>query len=596
MSRKTRQCVVVSVVTATVLFITIALLKQHFSHVAAREEDQWRFAYRPASWNLITRIQRYPLFSGEEPDWEALVRHEDPFVRAAAALAIGREAAPDNIRLLTPLLNDDFQFTRKSALWALMQFRSLSIKKPLFSVIGSWEYLIEENGSTLIGSSSRLVGFFRRIALSTKLLDMPLADRRAWLKTPEATKWIPTLEGPAYRDYGIYSRSNKAAVSFEESTWDAGDKVLMRIRSVRSISSNSKRSRISGRGDWFGVNIAGQIATKSERTQRRRIESELLEFDPNGLILTDQSLTPEVPLSPGIYLFCFRGQTPADAMHIARVQRSEEAEESIPDLLNRLNDSDDRRLSKTVYSIAEHRVKAAIPKLIGLFRESGAKSENPHNFAIAEAFGRIGDSRAVPHLLDFPFIHNLDVLGDTSLALKSFGPDAYPHCEHLILAWKDTVDRYRSSLEPRPIEIRKRSQLEKMRPVLALEMSLRILGHAGSEKVDRVRLKLIQELASDAKELTEGGFSPVLLVLRSAILAVACKHPDDVVEAIWATRANSAVTQEILSELRKPRTPGAKQVCLALWERLQKHPGKYPRIESYMKGKVLSRVAPDFKP
>jgi hypothetical protein len=342
--------------------------------------------------------------------------------------------------------------------------------------------------------------------------------------------------------------------------------------------------------------MAGQVSRRSERTQRRIIESELLEYDPNGSIVADQSLTPKAPLPPGVYLFCFHGRTPGGSMNIARVQRSEEAEGSIPELLNDLNDSDDLKLSKAVCSMGEHRVRAAVPKLIKLFRESGAKPESPHNSAIVEALGKIGDPRAIPHLLEFSLFHNRRIIGSTSLALKSFGPEAYPCCEQHILMWRDTVDQYYSSLEPRPIEIRTRTQFEKMRPVLALEMSLRILGDAGSEEVDRARLELIQELASDAGELTNGEFSPVLVVLRTAILAVANKHADDVIEALWATRVNPIVTQDILSQLRRPGVAGARRVCLALWERLQKHPGEYPKIKSYMRGNVLRDVAPDFRP
>lgn len=71
-------------------------------------EDLWRSGYRGATLDRIDPLQRYPLWVADpEPDWDSLREDEDPSVRAATALAIGRVAKVELRRSLTPLLDDD---------------------------------------------------------------------------------------------------------------------------------------------------------------------------------------------------------------------------------------------------------------------------------------------------------------------------------------------------------------------------------------------------------------------------------------------------------------------------------------------------------
>lgn len=97
---------------------------------AEQKDDEWRFGYRSESWKLIEAIQSYPLCSSKEPNWLKCSQDDDPYVRAAVALAIARKRDVKLIPVLDPLLFDEFPLTRKCALWALLRMGDPAIKDP----------------------------------------------------------------------------------------------------------------------------------------------------------------------------------------------------------------------------------------------------------------------------------------------------------------------------------------------------------------------------------------------------------------------------------------------------------------------------------
>ena len=159
-----------------------------FLSMSARAEGVWTSGVSVEPWERIETLQKYPLLaSAPAPDWESLCNDDNPLVRTAVALAIGRMGDPRLIPLLVPLLEDKWPITRRCALRALLQMDSPLVKEPLLKVIGSWEDL----DTSLSGMHNSML--FRRIGLPRELTGMRLSDRRSWLEKFEAAEWKPAF-------------------------------------------------------------------------------------------------------------------------------------------------------------------------------------------------------------------------------------------------------------------------------------------------------------------------------------------------------------------------------------------------------------------
>ena len=173
-----------------------------------QENDPWQPDFKLESWQYIEILQKYPVLTSVEPDWQKLVYDDNPYVRAAVALAIGRARQPDLIPILSPLLLDEFLLTRKCALWALIRMKSPLIKEPLLQVISSWEDLIEKTESP--PGFNDIYTLFNKIGLPTKLLNISLIERQAWLQNFDAVAWNITFKkrNPILQYSSLYKRTH----------------------------------------------------------------------------------------------------------------------------------------------------------------------------------------------------------------------------------------------------------------------------------------------------------------------------------------------------------------------------------------------------
>ncbi len=553
------------------------------------EDDPWQFNFNLESWQRIEIIQKYPLLTSVEPDWQKLVYDDNPYVRAALALAIGRARQPELISILSPLLFDEFLLTRKCALCALIHMKSPLIKEPLLHVISSWEDLIEKTESPPgFNDIYTLEPFFNEIGLPKKLLNISLMERQVWLQNFDAASWNITFKesGPTL-PYSTWDNRTQLTFSLEKSHWNAGDKIKLFTLAQRPQGGKTVKGEIfEGRGRWYEVSPNGQIRNIcdfDDRQIRFYIKSGIVVLEPGENIQFEIQL--KTPPMPGVYLlYTLDGHGPGEYF-LTRVQRSETFEKSISGLLQNLNKS-------KIDLIGQHRVKAAVPQLIEIFIENGTKSNNPVNWWIANAFARIQDPRAIPVLLEYTHLRDWDVMGDTSRALREFGPLAYPYYEQRILSWKDTVTQYMAAIDSISHREEYPFQSPQTRDMLSLEMSLRLLGSNGSEDVDQARLDLVNHLASEPiiRKYKENDF-PFLTVFRETVLALASNYPDQAVEAIWSVNNKSQIYGEVLSGLRQRKPDTARWIYAALWQRLQDQPETNPEFKTYLR-KIITDFAP----
>jgi len=577
-----------------------------------KKNGEWRFGYRSESWNLIEAIQSYPLCSSKEPNWSKCSQDDDPYVRAAVALAIGRKRDVKLIPVLDPLLFDEFPLTRKCALRALLRMDDPAIKDPLLDVIGSWDKL----GSDLFVEHDNILSFlFNRLILPKGLLAASLSDRLARLEKLDVSTINITTKKPDPRLYALRDGRTQITACLEKSCWDAGDQPKIHmlahrpdfIKDIkgkiidtptrlyvvdpngqrRTIHKALKGRMIEGRGRWYDVTTNGQIRNITDFDDRRirfDVKSDVVTWEPgvNNQIETKLN-TPPIP---GIYLLNIHNGHTHREYFLARVQRSESFEKTIPDLLENIKNSG------TIKLLGQHKVKASVPRLIEIFREYGTKSDNPINFIIAEAFARILDPRAIPVLLEYPHLRDWGVGGDTSQALKEFGHLAYPHYEQRILVWENTLTRYIVATKVKPYRDEHTLKSPECREMFALEMSLRLLGQNSSKEVDQARLNLVNQLTREFKNQKYKDDLPVLVVFRAAILAIAPIHPQHIVEVIWNLRGSSKICSEFISELRMRNPELAKPICWVLWDNLKNEPQEYPEFKKLLQ-KTLSQIAPE---
>jgi len=577
-----------------------------------QKDDEWRFGYRSESWKLIEAIQSYPLCSSKEPDWLKCSQDDDPYVRAAVALAISRKRDVKLIPVLDPLLFDEFPLTRKCALWALFQMEDPIIKDPLLNVIASWDKL----GSDLFIVHDNILSFsFGKLRFPKRLLATSLLDRIARLEKFDVSTLHITPKKPDPRLYTMGDGRTQITASLEKSCWDAGDQPEIHLLAhrpdfrkdikgkivdtptrlyvvnpngqIRTILKALKGRMIEGRGRWYAVTANGQtrtIVAFDDRRIRFDVKSDIVTWEPG--VNTQIETKLKTPPIPGVYLLNINDGHGHLQYFLARTQRSESFEKTIADLLENIKNPG------TIKLLGQHRVKAAVPRLIEIFRENGTKSDNPINFKIAEAFAQILDPRAIPVLLEYPHLRDWDVGGDTSRALREFGHLAYSYYEQRILAWENTLTRYIAAAKDKPYRDEPSLESPECREMFALEMSLRLLGPNGSQEADQARLNLVNRLTRELEDQKYKDDLPILVVFRAAILAIAPIHPQHTVEVIWNLRSSNRICSELISELRMRNPEVAKPICLVLWERLKNEPQEYPEFKRILQ-KTLSRIAPE---
>jgi hypothetical protein len=569
----------------TVLFLCLlnisALLPIPCKATEHNTNDLWRSGYRSDSWRVIEDIQRYPMFTDESPDWEMLVDHNDPYVRVATIFAIARANDPNLIPLLTPLLLKGTQLDRNCGVFSLWSLQNSDIRTPILEIIGNWEDLRSANR---LLRPLTMYDLFARLKLPTLLLDLSLSERKAWLETFDVSAWNPVLRRVDLGRESSYDHRSEVYMSLEKSHWDDGNTVKYKIGVCRPKGKMILDILVEARGEWSEISSTGKIRRAHPR--QISINRIIKELKPKELRKIEGLITHKKSLSPGVYMLRLLGSM-RYGYFIVRVQRSEEIENKIPELLEGIGQN------KNIEILGEQRIQAAIPGLIKAFRENGLNKNNFVNGKIAMAFARIQDARAIPVMLEYPSIRGGDLISDTSGALGEFGAAAYPYYEKRILGWKKYIDRYVSSVDSKfkllePVFGATRNHERKL---LSLMISLRLLGSNGSEKIQKARLELMLQLSQQIDDNTYQKYSLIVAVLANAVVANASVHTDQTIEAIWATRNSPRVCIKLLAELRREEKRVVKPIYAKLWQRLQKESQRNQKVESYLR-EALTRIAP----
>lgn len=495
-----------------------------------------------------------------------------------------RNAAPAS--LLSDLVEDDSTLVRQCALWAVTQVKDPCIKDPLIKVLSSWEQLLDwRDESRLPVSRSLLFEFFDEVTLPTHVLSMTLSERRAWLRSVGISEWTPTFYDPTARAPWVGDRWTVISVCLERSHWDADDRVTVRLGAQWNHPERSRSVNIDGHAVWHAVNAMGEVMEGGGRGRGAHVAARTKPLEPNQSTWVDDVLMMREPPDPGVYLFVFRGQTRPHYCCLVRVQRSDEYERRVSELL------EDVGRAEAVKSLGRHRVRAAVPQLVAQFRDNVEQQDVGMSMLVAEALGRIGDPRAAPALLEYPYVSNRGHIGDTAQAIREIGPSTYPHCERRILKWRATLADYVEAKRKNRWEQDEDMRAPAVRNMLGLEMAMRTLGPRGSDEAVAAQLDLIVTLTAQFSQgLHERALSPIV-VFRRAVVALAGQKPDVVVEAIWATRNRYDVSRELLKELRASDPAIARPICIQLWKQLQGDPNVSPDFRDSLE-RAVRRAAP----
>ena len=490
-------------------------------------EDPWRSGCRLESWGRIERIQRYPLFDPQAPDWAALCKDADPVVRAAAALGVGRTADARLVALVVPLIDDPSPLARECALWAALQMDSPAVIDPVLKVVATWQKL--EGGMAVCDPY-----LIARIGLPFDLAREPLRVRAEWVRKLDPSMCMPVRpERPDWQP--------QVAMCAGKSQMDSGDslhvRLLVTVR-LREGERLSTRQLLDSCGYWCPLN-PGPRGERELYNQRlffpRDLEggAEPRELaSPDAMHHTFEAVisTSRKPVPPDVYVFRAFGASPP---LLLRVTRSAEMEKRVAELAAK---PDNAKL------LGEQRVAAAVPALIEQFRKNAGKN----NFAVAGALARIGDPAAIPVLLEHPFMRDDDVIGDASGAVALFGEAARAHCEKRVVAWKDALAQGDEG-------------------VARLMACLHVLGPNASGEAEKALLDLIEHL-SKKTALSDRGWE--LYLLATALCAVAPRSPDKVVEVIWGMRGRPA-GQALVANLRSMDDDALLPIATALWRRVK---------------------------
>jgi HEAT repeat protein len=502
-----------------------------YAPAAARGEDPWTPGFELPAWKSIDRLQKYPYpDAAPVPDFAALCRDREPLVRAAACMAIGREADPRRLPLLVPLLQDSSPIVRKFALAALLRLDTSEIKGPLLEVLGTWEELtppLAVGGNQALGLA--------RLGLPNWLVgsNTSLADRRRWLAEFDASQWRMTFPTPQHDLTGDDGRTT-VWLTIPAAELDADSQIRLRIVIRRHGGTHAVRGRLHEVGVLREIQFDDLTQLKLVPIGEPLVKDLEVNLPPEATHEYDVLAgVSRGKLLPGVYLL-EAGQ--ADWPLFVRIRRSRQTQDEIPKLISQATDV------KAIKRLRDERVQAAVHALLGVFTANA----HQNNFQAADALARIGDPRAVPVMLQFPRMTAGDSGVDTYSALSRFGEagdDEYSRC---ILDWKSRLD---DDADP------------------TLQLSLKLLSSRGTREVDSARLELTRTLAqSITNDQTNQNYRR-LGILRSALPAMAQKHPQELTDALWTLRDRPQVWAHLLNEFRLERSAWSSQIVVGLYER-----------------------------
>lgn len=482
--------------------------------VSISKDDQWQYGYVADSWKTIESIQQYPLINTKEPDWEALSASGNPFIRTAAALAIGRTKNPELIPILEPLLSDAFSLTRTSAFWALVQMRHPATNGLLEIFLSEWD--------------DRVI--FHNYELGIKKyydLSDPLKEKRLFegiISSPQGEKG------------NFPNNRNQLSFSLKKSIWNSSLKCDEQII-ARRIKDNGS-GKIIARAHKTPVEYKNDdIDAVSGSTVY--VNSSLVEVDSTGKTLAYELLKErhyKSELYPGVYLYEVLSDKP-DNIFLIRVQRSKEVEEKIPEVLKGDFDRD------ALEFLDKYKVRAAVPRLIETIENNSEKFTDEDNQLYLSALVGIGDPSAIPVLLnntcgchwheDSPwYFTSWGLIG----ILERFGSVAYPYCVEQVLKWREILN----SDEHRSIHV--------------LEDCLQFAGERTQGELNDVFLSLAGKLTEDLLGQEKGRCQDGCLqlsMLANSIEVVERYHPEEVAEIIWKLRDHPFLKDCLLRRVQR---------------------------------------------
>jgi hypothetical protein len=448
--------------------------------VSISKEDPWRYGYISDSWETIESIQQYPLINTKEPDWEVLSASEDPFIRTAVALSIGRTKNPELIPILEPLLSDAFSLTRTSAFWALVQMRHPATNRLLESFYSKW-------GKRGI--------IFHNYELSS---------------------------GIYYDLHSPYNGRKQLSFSLRKSVWNRG------LKGDEQIIAR-----------WIKDNGSGKIIAQAHKTPVEYknddidavsgstvyVNSNLVEVDSTGTTLASELLKErqyKSELYPGVYLYEVLSDKP-DNIFLVRIQRSKEVEEKIPKVLKGDLDREAHEF------LGKYKVRAAVPRLIEIIEENSEKFTDEDNYHYSSVLAGIGDPRAIPVLLKNTCgcHRGLDSYGFSFRSsglleiLEGFGAVAYPYCAEQVLKWREILNS------------------DDHRSIHVLEDCLQFADERTQGELNDVFLSLAKKLTEDLLGQEKGSCQDgyfQLSMLANSIEVVERFHPEEAAEIIWKLR------------------------------------------------------------
>ncbi len=315
--------------------------------------DRWAPGALDPAWATIAALQAWPSFGTEPPDWEAASGDPEPLVRAAAAAALGRGRFGQAARWLRPMLEDQSELVRSTALWALLQAPDESAREPLLFALASWERF-DDDSAAPFGSPGAL---FRRAGLPADIVSLGKDERAEWLARFDRASWPPPPAPPTGPGRGpTWAMAAGGWLSAERSEWDADEGVDLELALTAP-----------GRVE---LSYVGWRALKSlARDPQPRGGPTLRTFD--GLVAVTAAtpgarerlrLGGDPAILPGIYVLSrVGGGNPL----FFRVRRSRAAEQALPALLEAAPHD-----LATVTRLGELRVKAAAPLLLRLWRQA----------------------------------------------------------------------------------------------------------------------------------------------------------------------------------------------------------------------------------
>lgn len=509
--------------------------------------DPWRAGLRDETWLHISRVQRYPLWSDEEPNWAELARDPNPAVRAATAVAIGRLRAPDLIEPLRVIAESPEQVVRACAYWALVRMPTPKAQRPLMRAFRNWERLPRW--------ATRGTADDRWPTPPPSLMRRPREERRQWLDEIDPRLWEPIPE--AVRRDEESDRDDSLMLCPKVSQLDGGESLSLRLGFVphpveaagepdgdeddKAEQREEKKWTLhlaNKTANWQRLaDDAGRIDYDTQE-QRLPLKQAELPGDETGEITVeaDEEARLEIPLSsrrhnpllPGVYLLLpDRFGLPSPVF--VRIQRSRAFEKKIPDLIDRIPNED------AVEKLSEQRVRKAGPPMIEAFKENPQANFSSF-WSFASALAGTRHPAAVPFLLD----HARRGRGHYGVKyLLPFGEKAYP-------AALERVERWR-----------KLAREDQITLIAALELlSEADLAEKQERRLKRICEEILRELSGRSGNLTDA------IILGHLVARLGETHPEAIAEALWRIDRG-------FNAINRAEGQDARRIIELLWQRRQ---------------------------